>query len=511
MQNTNDLTVLILAAGYGRRMGPFSRMINKCLVPYDNKPLISHIMGKFDTGTRFVIACGNMGQQVKDYVKNVHSEKNVIFVDIPNFSESDTGPATTIKHCAEHIQSGFLWISCDTLFEFNFSDKLDHNWIAVCPVDSTVSQDYCWIERDSDVITAIHNKVASPYAVDAFIGLMYVKDNQFINNLITNDAKEVYQGFDDLALKAYTVRMWQDFGTYEKWQLISADLPELSFPKPDEIFYKDNNKIIKFTTNELYASMRHERATLNPACMPANVTHCNNFLIYDYVPGDTLYSALSPELFSKFLSWAEVNIWVDAPALGDTFSSADTFYRKKTLDRLEKFRIKYNTWSDFPVVNGVNVKPINEYISEIDFAWLASQTEWRFIHGDMQFDNIIYNDTNDKFTAIDWRTDFAGDAYGDMYYDLAKMLGGLYLSYKYVKEDKFSYTENNNEVIIDIPAVNNVHLYVSQLREWVLDKGYDWDKVRTLVPLIYLNMAPLHEAPFDKFLIALAQLLFSQL
>jgi hypothetical protein len=44
-----------------------------------------------------------------------------------------------------------------------------------------------------------------------------------------------------------------------------------------------------------------------------------------------------------------------------------------------------------------------------------------------------------------------------------------------------------------------------------LDKGYDWDKVRTLVPLIYLNMAPLHEAPFDKFLIALAQLLFSQL
>jgi len=52
--NTTKLTVLILAAGYGRRMGPFGRMIPKALIPYDNKPLISHIMEKFDAGTRFV-------------------------------------------------------------------------------------------------------------------------------------------------------------------------------------------------------------------------------------------------------------------------------------------------------------------------------------------------------------------------------------------------------------------------------------------------------------------------
>jgi len=69
------ITVLILAAGYGRRMGPFSRMVNKGLVPYDNKPLISHIIEKFDTETEFVIACGYMGQQLKDYVDSVHPEK----------------------------------------------------------------------------------------------------------------------------------------------------------------------------------------------------------------------------------------------------------------------------------------------------------------------------------------------------------------------------------------------------------------------------------------------------
>ena len=116
--NTNNLTVLILAAGYGRRMGPFSRMMNKGLVPFNNKPLISHIIEKFDKTTKFVIACGHLGQQIKDYVSTVHSDKNIIFVDIPDYSEVNTGPATTIQHCEEHLKDGFLWLACDTLFDF---------------------------------------------------------------------------------------------------------------------------------------------------------------------------------------------------------------------------------------------------------------------------------------------------------------------------------------------------------------------------------------------------------
>lgn len=511
MKNTNNLTVLVLAAGYGRRMGPFSRMVNKSLIPYDNKPLISHIMAKFPADTKFVIACGNLGQQVKEYVSNVHEEKNITFVDIPHFDEGTTGPATTIRFCAEHLPGAFLWITCDTLFDFEFSDKLDRNWIAVHPVDSTVSQDYCWVERDGNNITSVKNKIKSTQAVDAFIGLMYVKDSIFIKNLNSCDARDVYEGFDNLDLKAYTVRMWQDFGTYDKWKTQSEGLPELSFPKPDELFYRDNGKIIKFTTNAALAEAREYRARLNPECMPANVRQSGNFLFYDCAPGETLYTCLTSELFVKFLDWAEIKLWKPSGTLGDTFGYADNFYRKKTLDRLEKFRIKYSTWVEMPIVNGRDVKCIEEYLKDIDATWMASETKWCFTHGDMQFDNIIYDIETDKFTAIDWRTDFAGDYYGDMYYDLAKMLGGLYLSYKSVKEDMLSYEEVDDQAIINIPSVENVEVYVRVLEEWVLKHNLDWLKVKTLVPIIYLNMAPLHEPPFDKYLIALAQLFFSEL
>lgn len=343
-QNTSNLTVLILAAGYGRRMGPFSRMINKSLVPYDNKPLISHIMERFPEDTEFVVACGNLGQQVKDYVSVVHKDRIIRFVDIPTFDETTTGPATTIRICSNHLPESFMWISCDTLFEFNYQDKFDHNWIAVSPVDSSVSQDYCWVERNGESIVAVHNKEKSTKAVDAFIGLMYVKDKAFIDNLHRKNAKDVYEGFDNIDLKVHTVREWQDFGTYEKWQQISEGLPELSFPKPDELFFRDNGKIIKFTTNPKLATLRDKRAEINPACMPGNVSSKPQFLFYDEEPGETFYNCLTLESFEKFLNWADKNLWIESTSGGDPFSIADEFYRKKTLERLEKFRVKYNSW-----------------------------------------------------------------------------------------------------------------------------------------------------------------------
>jgi NDP-sugar pyrophosphorylase family protein len=531
MPNTNNkLTVLILAAGYGRRMGPFSRMVPKALIPYDNKPLISHIMEKFDVGTRFVVACGHMGQYIKDYVSVVHSDKDVVFVDIPNYAEGDTGPATSIQACAKYLHGGFMWLACDTLFDFEYRDKLDHNWIGVHPVDSSIAQDYCWIEREADKIISVKNKLPSKTAVDAFIGLMYACDDRYLNNLIAQKAKETPEGFSGLGLKAHTVRGWKDFGTYEKWEELSSEFTDVSFPKPDELFYNDNKKIIKFWTNPRQAEMRVRRAECNPEAMPDNVEVSGNFLIHDFAKGDIVYNQYTPEVFEKMLEWCETTLWKDAPSENDSdidhLNICNKFYYEKTMERVEMFRAKYANWSEPCVVNGVEVDTIDTYLSKVDFTWLTTETSWKFIHGDLHFDNTIYQHgqylgplTNyeehkkhfsDQFTAIDWRTDFGGALYGDQYYDLAKMLGGLHLSYKDIKHERYSYTERNDYATLEIPSVKDVQLYEEILQKWVVKQGLDWKKVKTLVPIIYLNMSPLHEAPFDKFLVALAQLHFSK-
>jgi choline kinase len=507
------LTVLILAAGYGRRMGPFARMINKGLIPYDNKPLISHIIDKFDQDTKFIIACGHMGQQVKDYVGVVHQDKNITYVDIDSYDEANTGPATTIRKCAEHINGAFIWLSCDTLFDFDYRDKLDHNWIAVHPVDSNISQDYCWVQRDDNRIVNIMNKKSSTTAVDAFIGLMYCKDSTYVDNLTAVDATEAYQGLlDNLELQAHTVRKWMDFGTYDKWKELSSGLKEMSFPKPNELFYHDNGKIIKFCVDHKLTDKKIQRAQLNLACMPQAVVASGQFLVYDYVDGDIIYESLTPMIMDKLLLWADSILWKKSNlASDDRARICNDFYYKKTQDRLNQFRTKYSDWSEPCTVNGCNVVSIDQYLNKIDWDELCNTSDWRFIHGDFQFENLIYNTTADQFTCIDWRTDFAGDNYGDLYYDLAKMLGGILLNYQAVKANLLEYSECNDHVQINDCSIKQADLYHDKLKAWCLEQGYNWHKVQLLVPIIYLNMSPLHVAPFDKYLIALAQIHFARI
>ena len=512
--NTNKLTVLILAAGYGRRMGPFTRMVNKGLIPFNDKPLISHIIDKFPSDTKFVIACGHMGQQVRDYVGTVHDDKNVVFVDIPDYSEGNTGPATTIQHCAQHLTGGFLWLACDTLFDFNYADRMDHNWIGVYPVDSHISQDYCWVKRDGDDIVQVYNKLHNETAVDAFIGLMYAKDGEYLKLLQERGARETYQGFNGLTLKAHTVREWLDFGTYEKWQSLTKDLPENSFVKPDELFYHDNDKVVKYFTNTDHARLRLLRAQANPDCMPSNVRARGHFLIHDYAKGDIIYNQATPELLGRMLDWCNEKLWIpqDIPAKStEQFLNCERFYKTKTLERVQQFRVKYADWSECCVVNRHEVDSIDVCLERIDWNWLCSETHWGFIHGDLHFDNTIYDPDTGNFTAIDWRTDFAGGVYGDIYYDLAKLLGGIWLNYRRIKAHEYSYADSNDYATIAAPSVNNPEAYEQVIKAWVDSVGLNWRKVKTLVPLIYLNMAPLHEPPFDKFLIALAQLHFKQL
>ena len=511
--STNNLTVLILAAGYGRRMGPFSRMVNKGLVPYGDKPLISHIVDRFPKDTKFVVACGHMGQQLHDYVSTVHDDKNITFVTIPDYSEGNTGPATTIQHCQDHIRGGFLWISCDTVFDFDYTSRMDHNWIGVYPVDSTISQDYCWVSRDGDHIVDVKNKEVSPTAVDAFIGLMYCKDDEYLDNLIARNAKETYEGFEGLELKAHTVRNWLDFGTYEKWHELNKVMPENSFVKPDELFYHDNNKVIKYFTTQDHVNSRVVRALANPACTPTNIKAIGNFLVHDWAPGDIMYHQLTPMMFTKMLDWCEQNIWIK-PELEDgagNYLSCQKFYKDKTLERVNQFRVKYADWSECCVVNRRDVDSIDSYLNRVNWDWLCSKREWRWVHGDLHFDNMVYDTASDRFTAIDWRTDFAGGSYGDMYYDLAKMLGGIWLNYRAVKNNELGYTEKSDYATLTIPSVDDPKTYEDILRGWVVRNNLDWVKVKTLVPIIYLNMSPLHETPFDKFLVALAQLHFSKL
>ena len=93
---TDCQTVCILTAGIGSRMGPFSSVINKSLLPIYETSIISHIIICFPKNTNFVIALGYKGEQVKNYLELMHCEINFKFIEVDNFDGNGSGPAYSL-------------------------------------------------------------------------------------------------------------------------------------------------------------------------------------------------------------------------------------------------------------------------------------------------------------------------------------------------------------------------------------------------------------------------------
>ena len=77
--------VFIPTAGIGARLGIITKNLNKSLVEINNKPIISHIIEKFDVSQEFVIAVGHKSKLVKDYLKIAHPLIKFQFVNIKKY------------------------------------------------------------------------------------------------------------------------------------------------------------------------------------------------------------------------------------------------------------------------------------------------------------------------------------------------------------------------------------------------------------------------------------------
>ena len=116
--------------------------------------------------------------------------------------------------------------------------------------------------------------------------------------------------------------------------------------------------------------------------------------------------------------------------------------------------------------------------------------------------DVLYNENNDKFYYIDWRDSF-GDSLdaGDVYYDLAKLYGGILISYNSMKDDnKINLSEGLNSITYSYPISENLSKFKSIYENWIIDNQFDLKKVKFITGIIFLNMSPLHDGKFGKML-----------
>lgn len=506
--------VCILTAGRGTRMGQMGEVLNKSLFPVDQKAAISWIIESFDDTTEFVIALGYLGDQVQDYLRIAHPSTKFKFVFVDKIEGIGSGPGYSLLKCKNFIDGPFYFVSCDTLWTRAPIENYNENWIAVAQVTNDESNKFCNVRVKNQVVNEIRDK-ESVDSKDffAFTGLCFIKDHKYFweglgNNKTVINEHQVSNGLAELCKKVNVKAVpidWMDIGTAASYQAVAGKFQNFDFGKTNECLYLNNEAAIKFFSNNEITRMRVEKARLRPEIFPKISRHANQFYAYEFVKGQTLYEQNSSVILNELLDWLFEIVWTAQSIDLDTFRKrCFQFYKEKTLGRLKIYDEKYQAQQPM-MINGKKIPDVKDLMKSLDWQQLSDGYP-AFIHGDLQFDNILYNEDTRCFTLLDWRQDFAGDVQvGDLYYDLGKLYGGIILNYDLVKMNLMRFWQNKSIAEFDFGTRFSTKTYIQILENFIKEKGFDLIKVRTLVGLIYLNMAPLHHYPFDRILHALGR------
>jgi NDP-sugar pyrophosphorylase family protein/mannose-6-phosphate isomerase-like protein (cupin superfamily) len=508
----------IVAAGKGTRLGKLTKNFHKALLPVDNKAVISHIIEKTSADVDIVIALGHNGDLIKQYVDIAHPDRSITYVEIDNIDDIGSGPGYSLYKCKEFLQRPFYFTTADCLIS-NDLPLLDGNWLGIYP--TSIPEIYSTVDVDENgLVRSFVNKSDTGYS-NAFIGLCGIYEfDVFWQNLekTLSDGEMVSAFLDVKTYKKITAKKldWYDIGTVENY--IKA-LNE--FGKDGNVYgitkntgqtvYKIDDKFIKFNTNDNVVSDIVSRAKELSSLIPNIISSKKNVFSYEWIDGKTLYDHNEIALYTNFLEWANTNLWSQEDV--SLHEECDKFYRQKTLKRLNEYYS--NRDYDFNMsyeINGTLCMKMDNIINNIDWKEFNNAIPTKLFHGDLQFDNIIKSVNDKGYTLIDWRTDFGGNVtYGDVYYDLAKLYGGICMSYKEMKDDNnIELQKNGNVVKFTYNHPLTLVEFQTIYEKWLTKNGFDLDKIKKLTALIFLNMAPLHSQKFGDLLFFKANLLLNE-
>jgi len=495
-----EIDVLISTAGEGSRLHKVNSEINKSLLPYLNKPIIYHIIEKIPFHLKIGILLGYKSQQVKDFLSLAFPERAITYIYVDDWTSCKSGTKYSLLFARDLLSESFWYFPCDGIYEstdFIFEEFSEDVFLVSKVAQNDAYHYLTFTIEDQRILKQFFKstKIAGDYA---FTGVMKIRNKEiFFSKLEESNSKEFVAIISDKSL-VHLTKNWKDLGNFEMYEDAISKTDEFDFSKNGEYTYQLSDKIIKWWVDPRIASLKLEKPRIKPEIFPQNIQCKNQFLSYTKSPGAPLYEYVDRSNFKALLDWLQEKLW--SPVEVQIEKNLFDFYKSKTLSRIELLGNKkeLNTYNP-KIVNGVEVQSWQYYFEKIEWNFLIQNNQPSFIHGDLQFDNIIYDFSSKQFTLIDWRYDFSGlKSIGDLYYDFAKMLGGIYVNYQEIKKANFNCTYENSVVNIELPKVTDSNELISILESHVYELGLDMSKVHALVPLIFWNMAPLHREPFSN-------------
>ena len=494
-----EAKVLITTSGIGSRLGELTNFTNKCLVRVGDKPSISHIIEHYPKGTHFVVTLGHFGSYVRQFLELAYSDRKITFVNVDNFKGEGSSLGHSMLQAKQQLQCPFIFHAADTILTKQDSlPSLSENWCAGS-FKKEASQ-YRTLRISDKKIIVINEKGEINFDYP-YIGVCGIKDYKLFWSELENipntqnlsDVHVINKMLKQVDFKFHKINKWIDIGNVSELEKARSffDTETKVLDKNDESIYFIDDFVFKFFANSEVNESRVRRAEDLKNLTPKIIASSENFFKYKKVQGKLFAQSANEKSFTVFLDWLKTNLWTPIPT--ENFKSkCKQFYLDKTKDRVLKYL--GNKTDQQKQINGEQVPPIQDLLNNIDEDWISDGVPVRF-HGDLILDNVIQ--TSDNFSLIDWRQNFAGDLrIGDIYYDLAKLNHNLTVNHSIVDNKLFSSSKDNCYILCKSSLMECKNI----LKKFVKDNGYDYNKVEVLTSIIWINMSPLHEYPFNTFL-----------
>ncbi|STR45477.1 hypothetical protein [Iodobacter fluviatilis] len=333
---------------------------------------------------------------------------------------------------------------------------------------------------------------------------------------LSNDLLSVVEELHRLCPLEYVHDSWIDVGheinyADAKTKLISSrSFNQVHIEPFSGILKKGSTNIEKFNQEINYINMLPEEVSiffprlLSKVVEKEGVAYASmEYYAYPTLAELMLFWDLSSEQWNKCftaISYVFRKFGEHKYQLGES-ASFDFYYGKlnSRIKLLEQSKSKYAHlfMADNISVNGVDVYGYNLIKNKLEdeLRKVYKLSDFCIMHGDLCFNNMLYDPYSGIIRLIDARGSF-GEAcigiYGDRKYDLAKLAHSTVGQYDYLISNLFTFDVIGLDVELNIPPRDNYNTLVKQTEKIAREMGVDWHDVLLIMGTLFLSMPPLH-------------------
>lgn len=503
MTTTHNL--IILAAGRGSRIGRIGDTLHKALLPLGNKAIISRQIALAPANSNIIIVVGYLAEQVIEFVGLAHPDLNPTFIYIDDW-EDKGGPGRSLL---EGLKSTMLdkslptiFVTCDTLWDSGteYVWSMKESWAAVSPMPlGSIPSRWMRFNVPDSHVTSVLDKTSEHSEITKVwtgLGMIAADDLYVAKAALANGGKKTEQSIAPMFYALQDKKMlaavdigWLDVGDESAYREAIIETSGYDWAKIGQATYlmPETGRVVKFFEDQSIIVERIERSKQLGNAVPKITGFGETMIATEWVDGKTGYELIDDGedpyevVAAAFRIRDESNLhqFVSVHHVLQRIA-AKKFYRDKTIARIEMLRPELR-------------HKLVGVIERVPWEDLSNTVVPVIFHGDFTLANTIYDTEFGALTAkaIDYRERFTNSSWGDIQYDLAKMLSSGLVNWHNASRGRFE------------PWEHATATYDAILSSITRVPWFDTKNIQILAALCLINSAPLHASPFDEVLVTL--------